>query len=440
MVKAETAKRYENTRADLLGADVGRRIREARLERGMSLAQLGGNDLSRSFISLVELGRSRISLRALAILAERLDLPLSYFLDDVPGAGMRQGELALDRAEAALFRQDPRECLRLLDEVHPSATQRARALTLRGRALLADGSAREAIAVLQEGLSVAEGRGDAYAKVQIRYLLASALYSTRNYDESLVHYREALAEAVRDVEDPVLVGKITANIGHLLYVNGNVEGAIEHYDRARSLFGSVSDLEALASVYSGLSLAYERKGDPTSALHYSKLSLGAFEAKRNAQQAARELNNMAVRYQEIGQLDRALEHAQDAATRAREVNARDVEAAARSTVALIYLKCENFEAATAEAEAAESLATDDTDQSRIDAWLVLGDLAERNGDRERADMLYRRALDGLRQIGYEPGYADAAVAYSLILRQRGDTEGALHYALEAAQAKATRSA
>ena len=439
MVKAETAKRYENTRADLLGADVGRRIRQARLERGMSLAQLGGEDLSRSFISLVELGRSRISLRALAILAERLELPLSYFLDDVPGTGVREGELALDRAEAALLRQDAKESLRLLDESTVSSAQRGRMLWLRGWALVLAGTPRDAIPVLQEGLTVAEGRDDLRLKIQLRYMLANALYNTRNFDEALVHLRAALTESMNGLEDPVLEGKITVAIGHILYLSGQTDGAIEHYTRARELFGKVSDLETLASVYSGLSLAYERKGDPTSALHYSKLSLGAFEARQNTYQAARELNNMAMRYKELGRLDEALDHAREAAARAHEVNARDVEAVARSTLALVYLNREDIPAATAEAEIAEQLASEDTDLARIDAWLVLADVAERNGERERADELYTRALENLQRIGHQPSYADAAVAYSLVLRQRGDTEGALRYALDAAQAKAARA-
>ncbi len=62
---------------DILAADVGQRIRAARKARGMSLADVGRDDLTRSFLSLVELGRSRISLRALSIVASRLDLPIS---------------------------------------------------------------------------------------------------------------------------------------------------------------------------------------------------------------------------------------------------------------------------------------------------------------------------------------------------------------------------
>jgi transcriptional regulator with XRE-family HTH domain len=50
----------------------------------MSLADLGNGKLSRSFLSLVERGQSRISLHALQLVAERLELPLAYFVDDGP--------------------------------------------------------------------------------------------------------------------------------------------------------------------------------------------------------------------------------------------------------------------------------------------------------------------------------------------------------------------
>jgi len=69
---------------DELHVAVGRRIRAARQERHLSLAELGGEELSRSFLSLVERGQTRISLRALAIVAHRLGLPLSYFVEEPP--------------------------------------------------------------------------------------------------------------------------------------------------------------------------------------------------------------------------------------------------------------------------------------------------------------------------------------------------------------------
>ena len=76
------------------------RIREVRTKRGMSLARVGGDDLSRSFLSLVESGRSRMPLRALAIVAERLETPIGTFFED-EDSGLA-AEIALDFAEIPL--------------------------------------------------------------------------------------------------------------------------------------------------------------------------------------------------------------------------------------------------------------------------------------------------------------------------------------------------
>ena len=68
----------------------------------MTLAQLGGAELSRSFLSQVERGKSRISLRALAIVAQRLDLPMGYFFVETAVSSQQGEDLVLDRADAAL--------------------------------------------------------------------------------------------------------------------------------------------------------------------------------------------------------------------------------------------------------------------------------------------------------------------------------------------------
>jgi tetratricopeptide (TPR) repeat protein len=405
----------------------------------MTLAQLGGEDLSKSFLSLVESGRSRISLRALGIVAQRLELPLSYFLDGLPGSETEGSELALDRAEAALYRQDAAECLRILDAASIREAHRARSLWLRGWALTMAGAPRDAIPILQDGLALAERGDNVRLTTQLRYTLSMALYATNNFDEALAHLREAFHEAMRDLDDPVMLGKITTAIGHNLHVTGDSDGAIEQYVRARDLFGPLRDLQTLGSIYSGLSQAYERKGDTENALRYSKLSLGAFEAWQNASHAAQQLNDLAVLYREQGRLEEAIDAATEAMNRARDINARDAEALAHGTLAEIYLNQGRDEDAAHEAGEAEQLAPHDTHSARIDAWVVRAEIAERHHEPALADELYTRALETLAVVGRNSKYVDAAVAYSLILHRRGDTEGALRYALTAAQAKTRRS-
>lgn len=52
----------------------------------MTQAELAGSDYSKGFISLVECGRTRISLRAAGVLAARLDVSLGALLGESPAS------------------------------------------------------------------------------------------------------------------------------------------------------------------------------------------------------------------------------------------------------------------------------------------------------------------------------------------------------------------
>ncbi len=84
----------------------GQRVRELRAAAGMTQAQLAGADFSKGFVSLVETGRARASLRAAQIFADRLRVPLAELVDPAPGQATAlrlRGLLArATRLEAAL--------------------------------------------------------------------------------------------------------------------------------------------------------------------------------------------------------------------------------------------------------------------------------------------------------------------------------------------------
>lgn len=62
----------------------GKRVRRWRMARGMTQATLAGKDFSKGFISLVERGHTRLSLRAAEIFAARLHVELSLLHSGKP--------------------------------------------------------------------------------------------------------------------------------------------------------------------------------------------------------------------------------------------------------------------------------------------------------------------------------------------------------------------
>src|SRR5450759_2156867 len=55
-------------------------VKQARAEAGLSLAQVAGNEISRTAIYFVETGKAKPSMETLKLIAERTGRPLDYFL------------------------------------------------------------------------------------------------------------------------------------------------------------------------------------------------------------------------------------------------------------------------------------------------------------------------------------------------------------------------
>lgn len=62
--------------------ELGHRLKQARLEAGLSQRQLCGDQLTRNMLSLIENGTARPSMDTLLYLAARLDKPVSFFLEE----------------------------------------------------------------------------------------------------------------------------------------------------------------------------------------------------------------------------------------------------------------------------------------------------------------------------------------------------------------------
>ena len=63
---------------------LGERLRQARLEAGLSQRQLCGERITRNMLSQLESGAASPSVATLSYLAARLGKPVGYFLDTLP--------------------------------------------------------------------------------------------------------------------------------------------------------------------------------------------------------------------------------------------------------------------------------------------------------------------------------------------------------------------
>lgn len=123
---------------------LGQKIKEARVQRGLTQKALVGSAITRNMLSKIENDSAAPSVRTLEYLAGVLDLPTGYFLSDAttPGAPIPDG---LDEARAAFRAARWLDCLAALDaDPHAGASDE-------GYLLHARAGARAAKAALERG-------------------------------------------------------------------------------------------------------------------------------------------------------------------------------------------------------------------------------------------------------------------------------------------------
>jgi len=83
--------------------ELGERLRQARLEAGLSQRQLCGEEITRNMLSQIENGAARPSMDTLRYLAGQLGKPISYFLEE--NAVLSGNQSIMEQARCA-FRND----------------------------------------------------------------------------------------------------------------------------------------------------------------------------------------------------------------------------------------------------------------------------------------------------------------------------------------------
>lgn len=92
--------------------ELGERLRQARLEAGLSQRQLCGTQITRNMLSLIENGSARPSMDTLRYLADRLEKPLGFFLEEFAVTSPNQACMAQAREST------PEQVLQLLPQIY----------------------------------------------------------------------------------------------------------------------------------------------------------------------------------------------------------------------------------------------------------------------------------------------------------------------------------
>jgi tetratricopeptide (TPR) repeat protein len=412
---------------------LGERVRALRLARGLTQGDLAGTDFTKGFISLVETGRTRVSLRAAQILAERIGVGVTDLMNPPTAPQEMRSELQLLEAETRLRAGDASRAVELVTALRSQLSGKlgARADRVRGLALLASGRAREAIPDLESAHRVFESGGDRELAVRTTFDLAQAYGRADAHGQSL-----ALAlESERALEAGTLVDRtlqlqVLAYLASKFVTIGDAQSAEVYGERARVLAEDVSDPRSAAHLYLSLAVTRREQGDLEAALKYAREGLSAYERLGDQRQIGSTWNTLGWVYLARGQHGRAAEALRRAEQLAEANGDRRL---------LGYVLQTRAELELARGKAVEAVRLADASIAAMEASprcraLSLLVRAQAIAATKASPALVRRAFDEAFRALEPEGrglLARAHQAYFDVLRNRGDFKAASKHADQA---------
>ena len=414
---------------------IGDRIRKARLDSGLSQAQLGAPHFTRAYVSAIELGKVRPAMKSLEFLADKLGKPASYFLEDAD-AERRRGEHAavVARSNQLISEGKPAEATEALEAVLRLTLPPAERASLQrslGRAYTQDRRASEAVAVLNEALRFFRSVNDPSQIARTRSQLGAAMLELRTYVEAQQELESALAfMSESEVRDPLLKVHTLYNLGVSFYMRGDYKAAAQQFDRAEREGADVGDLRWQAGLFAGMGMSYSMLQDFEAAVNYLRKSEALFEAINNRTRAVESRLRAAMSLRALGQRAKADDLLTSALAEATSCGAEKLAVEIASVQAGYWADDGRVE------EGIEVATKAVADADRIGDLLLRAITrvqlakASKYHDPKRAEIVLRelaaeaRASDGL-------PYAEVYAQLSDLLSQNGLAEEALKYSRKA---------
>jgi transcriptional regulator with XRE-family HTH domain len=320
-------------------ADVGARIRSLRTARGLTQAQLAEPQYTKAYISMLESGRTRASMKALEHIAGRLGVQPSDLLGGSPSPAAPQYDLV--EARRLVEQGHGAEAIPLLEALEEGLTPSDQLVRLRYLAIAYNvtNQAKMAFPLIERAQRMADLLDDGEEQLRVKAVLAASYARTYAYEDAIRLLREVL-KGCEDglITDPTFHFRRLAELGVLLTNQRKPKEAMPIYERAIELSEQFSDRRSLGTMYAGLAKAHHLQGDVEVAIRYNLRSLAVYEELSALDLVACTLDNIAVQYAEYGNHERAHESLARGARLAEETKRDGTLASIKTTEAEITAK------------------------------------------------------------------------------------------------------
>ncbi len=421
-----------NVEQPTMPATLGERVRVARREKEMSQAELAGSELTKGFISQLENGLVRPSIRSLQVIANRLGKSLDYFLGDEPLSLQKRAEFFQLAAQAAFEQREWKELATIAEDalrLELNVKQRAQFVRWQAQSRIGQGDTEGAFAAAEEVLRTIEEEADAQTVAWVMLVQAQGYANLGQTAAAAQVLERALAIVDRhEVLDVSLRTRLLISLGTAYRRLNRTTRAVQLYESALALANRAADLHAVGRAFMGVAVTMYDSGELDGAIANYRRALELFRRIADQEFELTALHSLAAVRQQQGQVDQAEEYARQCRERAMAVGNERMAAIAEVELARVALVRGTAQEALRLARAAERvMAQVGERKQRAFALRVAAAAAHAIGDYALSDQSYVEAIEISRGIQEFPDASQAAAEYAQKLRERGEYESAFQY-------------
>lgn len=421
----------------------GRRLLLARGRAGLTQQALGAPDLSKSFISLLESGRSHPSVETVIALTRRVNSSIGSLLFDPADLRRETALNLLHLASRMDLASQATEALKLADAADAllpdmPAELRVRSALMRARAAIASNALDEAAQWADQALAVARQHRFAIFLGMALALKGEVEVRKRTYKTALPLLEEATEKLQR-----TKAARTEENVRALISL-GTTRAQLGQIDRAHRAFKRAQELSTRLQLpglrgkaLTGLGLVAWTRGQLDGAVTLLTQAHEAFVQVEDLTEISRVLSNLGLVHRERGNLNEALVVLEQALRVRERIPDPRGRSATLDELAQVHLALNRHAEAARAARRAIKEAQAGRDQPReAAAQVTLGRVLRAQARRREAIELLRGAVATLKRLGLDDRAAAAAGELGLMLRDAGDDAEAARYLTIALQTRA----
>jgi tetratricopeptide (TPR) repeat protein len=436
----------EQQQVDAANETIGERLRRLRHERGLSQRELSSPGVSYAYISRIEGGARRPSVKALRMLARKLGVSADYLETGSEIRDVDARELRIADAELELrLADDTQAAERKLGGFRAEALEAgdllgaSRASIALGLAAAHAGRNHEAIDRLEAGLELAEVspsmRPDVFATLGRAYTATGA---PRRAVELFERCLETVSE--QSPKDFTAQVRFTTYLSYALTDLGDLDRAEAVLRDALGRADEATDAYSRVRLYWSVARLNEAQGRSAAALTYIRRAIALLDVTDDTLHLGRAHLLCGSIMLSQGSAEGARRH-YDLAERLFGPSSEPEDLANLYTdQARLAAHLGDAAEAIERAEAAVAVASDEYQRERGSALWALAEARALNDDVDGADNAFRQATEILQEHGHRRDFIEAYRAWGKFLRRSGREEQALEVLERAADLAAEPAA